>query len=89
MKREKEQKLIQKKIEKMLIRVKRAVLPDGSIHSKITPEVVSEKLWKQHHIEFFPGQLQVPSDITKTGEYVVQVKIQQATFPMRLKVEKL
>jgi len=89
MKREKEQRLIQKKMEKMLIKVKRAVLPDGNLHSKVTPEVVSEKLWKQHRIEFFPGQLQVPSDITKTGEYIVQVKIQQATFPLRLKVEKM
>jgi ribosomal protein L9 len=89
LKREKEQKIIQKKMEKLLVRVKRAVLPNGQLHSIVTPEVLSEKVWKQHRIEFFPSQLQVPAGINKIGDYQIQVKINQNLFPLRLKVEKL
>lgn len=76
------------RLSKIVVRFKRHVLQNGSLHAGVHIDNVVEKLKVQHGIDLQPTQVVLPTPIQSLGDHTIQVMIENNTLPLKLKIEK-
>ncbi|KAL6046795.1 hypothetical protein QOT17_022011 [Balamuthia mandrillaris] len=79
-----------KRLTKLTVQVKRHLVRAApeTLHSPVTPQVIIEKLRKQHSIQLREEDLQLPEPITRLGIHMVPVQVQDTTVELRVAVQR-
>jgi len=82
------EKQARRRIPKMKLEIKRHVMPDGSLHSAITPAVVVEKMIKQYRFPLEENSVLLPTPLTTVGKHAVNIRLGEVIVDLQVEVVK-
>eukprot|EP01102_Stenamoeba_stenopodia_P005959 TRINITY_DN16665_c0_g1_i1.p1 TRINITY_DN16665_c0_g1~~TRINITY_DN16665_c0_g1_i1.p1 ORF type:complete len:224 (-),score=50.80 TRINITY_DN16665_c0_g1_i1:140-811(-) len=82
------EKQARRRIPKMKVEIKRHVMPDGSLHSAITPAIIVEKMIKQYQFPLEEASVLLPTPLTTLGKHAVNVRLGEVVVDLQVEVVK-